>query len=88
MSILVKFEWPKITDPQGELRDYIAYPGTCVPHDPHGSTVPSSDGKILKITYTCMSYFSGISTSQLRFFLIMQSRRSWMDKRRINYLLR
>ncbi|KAL7511295.1 hypothetical protein ACHAXN_008209 [Cyclotella atomus] len=38
-----QFEWPEITDPQGNLRDYIAYPGTCVPHDPHGKTVPSSD---------------------------------------------
>jgi acetamidase/formamidase len=27
----------------GVTRDYIAYPGTCVPHDPHGDDVPSSD---------------------------------------------
>jgi acetamidase/formamidase len=27
----------------GVTRDYIAYPGTCVPHDPHGDYVPSSD---------------------------------------------
>jgi acetamidase/formamidase len=38
-----QFEWPKITDPHGQLRDFIAYPGTCVPHDAHGSTTPSSD---------------------------------------------
>mmetsp|Transcript_3233 Transcript_3233/g.4901 ORF Transcript_3233/g.4901 Transcript_3233/m.4901 type:complete len:480 (+) Transcript_3233:426-1865(+) len=38
-----QFEWPKITDPQGEERDFIAYPGTCVPHDEHGSTSISSD---------------------------------------------
>jgi acetamidase/formamidase len=38
-----QFEWPTITDPEGEVRDYIAFPGTCVPHDPHGSTIPSSD---------------------------------------------
>ena len=38
-----QFEWPTITDPEGEIRDYIAYPGTCVPHDMHGTTVPSSD---------------------------------------------
>lgn len=38
-----QFEWPTITDPQGNLRDFIAYPGTCVPHDMHGSTIPSSD---------------------------------------------
>jgi len=37
-----QFGWPVITDPQGEERDYIAYPGTCVPHDEHGMTVPSS----------------------------------------------
>jgi acetamidase/formamidase len=52
-----QFEWPKITDPQGEMRDFIAYPGTCVPHDIHGDTVPSSDvedmgwSKISPITY-------------------------------------
>ncbi|KAG7361755.1 AraC family transcriptional regulator [Nitzschia inconspicua] len=38
-----QFMWPKITDPDGVTRDYIAYPGTCVPHDEHGDTVPSSD---------------------------------------------
>lgn len=38
-----QFEWPTITDPNGELRDYIAYPGTCVPHDMHGGTTPSGD---------------------------------------------
>lgn len=31
-----QFGWPKITDPNGTVRDYIAYPGTCVPHDLHG----------------------------------------------------
>jgi acetamidase/formamidase len=40
---LYQFEWPKMTDPNGEMRDYIAYPGTCVPHDDHGSTTVSSD---------------------------------------------
>lgn len=33
-----QYQWPVLTDPQGQLRDYIAYPGTCVPHDPHGLT--------------------------------------------------
>jgi hypothetical protein len=33
-----QFEWPVLTDPFGEERDFIAYPGTCVPHDPHGNT--------------------------------------------------
>ena len=40
-----QFGWPKITDPSGTVRDYIAYPGTCVPHDIHGCMdefVPSS----------------------------------------------
>ena len=40
-----QFGWPKITDPNGTVRDYIAYPGTCVPHDIHGCSdefVPSS----------------------------------------------
>lgn len=27
----------------GVTRDYIAYPGTCVPHDPHGDIIPSTD---------------------------------------------
>lgn len=36
-----QFEWVNITDPEGIERDYIAYPGTCVPHDAHGSFVPS-----------------------------------------------
>ena len=40
---LYQFEWPTITDPNGTVRDFIAYPGTCVPHDPHGSTVSVSD---------------------------------------------
>ena len=40
-----QFEWPVITDPQGQQRNFIAYPGTCVPHDIHGDTTPSSDGK-------------------------------------------
>lgn len=40
-----QFEWPTITDPQGEVRNFIAYPGTCVPHDSHGDTVPTSTGK-------------------------------------------
>jgi len=31
------------TDPQGVERDFIQYPGTCVPHDVHGDTVISSD---------------------------------------------
>ena len=40
-----QFEWPTIFDPQGKDRNFIAYPGTCVPHDAHGDTIPSSDGK-------------------------------------------
>jgi len=35
---LYQYQWPVLTDPEGNLRDFIAYPGTCVPHDPHGST--------------------------------------------------
>jgi acetamidase/formamidase len=38
-----QFEWPVMTDPMGEERDFIAYPGTCVPHDVHGDTTPSGD---------------------------------------------
>lgn len=32
-----QFMWPTITDPDGVTRDFIAYPGTCVPHDEHGA---------------------------------------------------
>jgi len=27
------FKWPTLTDPDGVVRNYYAYPGTCVPHD-------------------------------------------------------
>jgi acetamidase/formamidase len=37
-----QFEWPTLTDPMGVERDYIGYPGTCVPHDPHGDTTTVS----------------------------------------------
>jgi hypothetical protein len=33
-----QYEWPVIEDPQGNVRNFIAYPGTCVPHDPHGDS--------------------------------------------------
>lgn len=36
----------------GVTRDYIAYPGTCVPHDPHGEITPSSDVSDLGWTKT------------------------------------
>ena len=51
------FEWPTITDPDGVERNYIAYPGTCVPHDVHGATTPTSEvadmgwAKAAAITY-------------------------------------
>ena len=38
-----QFEWPVITDPNGETRNFIKYPGTCVPHSSHGGTQISSD---------------------------------------------
>jgi len=41
-----QFEWPVITDPQGTVRNYIKYPGTCVPHDVHGNTTPTIDGEL------------------------------------------
>ena len=51
------FEWPTITDPDGVERNYIKYPGTCVPHDVHGDTTPTSEvadmgwAKAAAITY-------------------------------------
>ena len=51
------FEWPTITDPEGVERNYIKYPGTCVPHDVHGDTTPTSEvadmgwAKAAAITY-------------------------------------
>lgn len=53
--IFAKFEWPVISDPQGVERDYIQYPGTCVPHDAHGDTVISSDGKHLNMLVIIVS---------------------------------
>ena len=38
-----QFQWPMITDPLNTTRDYIGYPGTCVPHDDHGDTTVSAD---------------------------------------------
>lgn len=32
-TLSYQFAWPTITDPDGTERDYIKYPGTCVPHD-------------------------------------------------------
>ena len=32
-TLSYQFAWPTITDPDGVERDYIQYPGTCVPHD-------------------------------------------------------
>lgn len=50
MLPVYQFEWVNITDPNGESRDYIAYPGTCVPHDPHGSFIPS--GRVTEMGWT------------------------------------
>jgi acetamidase/formamidase len=38
-----QFEWPIIKDPMNAIRDFIEYPGTCVPHVPHGATTEISD---------------------------------------------
>ena len=35
---LYQYVWPSIIDPNGTERNSIAYPGTCVPHSPHGTT--------------------------------------------------
>jgi len=37
------FEWPTLTDPDGVERNYIQYPGTCVPHDAHGAMTVLAD---------------------------------------------
>lgn len=53
-----QFYWPTLVDPAGVPRNYIKYPGTCVPHDEHADTVPSSDvldmgwSKTSPISYT------------------------------------
>lgn len=39
-----QFGWPTITDPNGTVRDYTAYPGTCVPHDIHGCSEEFTPG--------------------------------------------
>jgi acetamidase/formamidase len=38
-----QFEWPVLMDPEGTTRDYIAYPGSCIPHDDHCGTTVSPD---------------------------------------------
>ena len=45
-----QFMWPTITDPDGVTRDFIAYPGTLVPHDEHGesSSLVSLKGKFVR----------------------------------------
>jgi len=35
-TLAYQYYWPTITDPDGTERDYIQYPGTCVPHDYEG----------------------------------------------------
>jgi len=37
-----QYEWPEVTDPDGTTRDAMVYPGTLIPHTPHGDTVPTS----------------------------------------------
>ncbi|KAJ1458243.1 hypothetical protein M885DRAFT_480473 [Pelagophyceae sp. CCMP2097] len=37
------FKWPTLTDPDGTQRNYIKYPGTCVPHDSRDGTLVSKD---------------------------------------------
>ena len=37
------FKWPFLTDPKGVLRNYYAFPGTCVPHDYPGFSSKVTD---------------------------------------------
>jgi Acetamidase/Formamidase family len=60
-----QFEWPVIQDPEGVTRNFIAYPGTCVPHDVHGKSIcaattllPSEMGFLCKICYRVYNRFS------------------------------
>jgi acetamidase/formamidase len=61
-----QFEWPTLTDPDGVTRDYISYPGTCVPHDAHGSTVPSSDVADMGFTKSAnVTYFDDVFKAKI-----------------------
>jgi acetamidase/formamidase len=63
---LYQFEWPTITDPMGVERNYIAFPGTCVPHDAHGSTVPSGDVDALGWTKSGnITYFDDVFRAKI-----------------------
>lgn len=64
---LYQFQWPVLTDPNGVLRDYIAYPGTCVPHDPHGST-ESVSSDVLDMGWTKaadITYFDDVFRAKI-----------------------
>jgi len=38
-----QFKWPFLTDPTGEMRNFYAYPGTCVPHEYAGVSSTVAD---------------------------------------------
>ena len=38
-----QMDWPTLTDPDGVTRNYIKYPGTCVPHDYAGVSTDVAD---------------------------------------------
>ena len=46
---LYQFQWPTVTEQLNTTRDYIAYPGTCIPHDDHGA---------LRAVATCQTSYS------------------------------
>mmetsp|Transcript_42705 Transcript_42705/g.89221 ORF Transcript_42705/g.89221 Transcript_42705/m.89221 type:complete len:451 (+) Transcript_42705:114-1466(+) len=53
-TLAYQFSWPTVTDPDGVERDYIQYPGTCVPHDLEGFSSTVSDmgwTKVSPISY-------------------------------------
>ena len=61
-----QFKWPTITDPMNKTLDYIAYPGTCVPHDNHGDTVVSGDVAAMGWTKSdAITYFDDVYPAKI-----------------------
>ena len=75
------FEWPTITGPRRRRAQPMKNPGTCVPHDVHGDTTPTSEvadmgwAKAAAITYPTTSRRSRSPFFILRPFCTPSTRR-------------
>lgn len=60
-----QFEWPVITDPAGTTRNFIAYPGTCVPHVSHAGTTVSSDVADMGWSAVSITYYDDVFRARI-----------------------